>query len=119
MNKRAKYIAVITTTNYWHNKSGSVDVFGVATDLKSGMKACDKDHDHAEKWCDYCGAKWKIEKNYAIKRVDHDGAFVEYEVWLEPLIEPPGEEKKCVIEEDNKTMVKSSNRRIPDKYNRA
>ena len=53
--------------------------------MEDGIAWFDKQHRHEGRFCDYCRAKWVLNESYAaIKGVDHDGAFVKYEVhWTE------------------------------------
>lgn len=71
---------IATARNYYRNSSGSLNVLGVASDPNSAKLILDERHQHAKEFCDYCRTKWNPAFGGFERKVDHDGAYVEYRV---------------------------------------
>ena len=82
-------VYVMSETNFWRGRS--LNIVGIAATMVAGKEGFDRWHQHPRtddgKWCEYCKVAWKQDETQAEKRVDHDGAVVEYRVYAVKVME--------------------------------
>jgi hypothetical protein len=70
---------LVTSTNR-HHGGRTPQIWGLVNNAKDGMIWHEQKHKHEGGFCDFCRAEWVDEGWRMIKKVDHDGATVHYEV---------------------------------------